>query len=448
MVMEKLALLGGKPVFDGVEVPEKLFKWPVFKQEDEDAILEVFHDNTMSGNLVTRKFEEEFAAWQQRKYAVACCNGTMSLQTAMWALGLKAGDEVICPTKTYWASCLSAQNLGAAVVFANVDPDTMCLDPDDLERCLSPWTKAIIVVHYYGHPADMDRIMAFAKKHDLKVIEDVSHAQGGMYKGKRLGTFGDIAAMSLMSMKSFSCGELGIMVTDDKAYYDRAVAYLHYERNNADNITTEGLEEYFHMPLSGMKGRANQLCTAYARVQLKDYDERIKDIRKAVNYFWDLLEGVPGIHAHRVDEKEGSTMAGWYIPHFIYRKEELGGLSIRLFSDAVEAETGFKSGVGGNLPLHIHPIFQTFDSMGLGKPSRIAFAHRDVRELDKGLERSEKIECGSLPYFRCYMPEIIELYAKAFRKVAENYEQLLDLQKENDGTLDGQWYGKVNKTDK
>ena len=106
--MEKLAILGGKPVIDeSVKIPEELFKWPLFGKEDEDAVLEVFHDNTMSGNLVTRKFEEEFAAWQGRKYAVACCNGTMSLQTAMWAIGLKAGDEIICPTKTYWASCLA-----------------------------------------------------------------------------------------------------------------------------------------------------------------------------------------------------------------------------------------------------------------------------------------------------------------------------------------------------
>lgn len=447
--MEKLAILGGKPVIDeSVKIPEELFKWPLFGKEDEDAVLEVFHDNTMSGNLVTRKFEEEFAAWQGRKYAVACCNGTMSLQTAMWAIGLKAGDEIICPTKTYWASCLSAQNLGVSVVFANVDKNTLCLDPDDLERCLSPWTKAIMVVHYYGHPADMDRIMAFAKEHNLKVIEDVSHAQGGMYKGKKLGTFGDISAMSLMSMKSLACGELGIMVTDDKAYYDRCVAYLHYERNNEDNITTEGMEEYYHMPLSGMKGRANQLCTAYARTQLKTYDAKIAELQKAINYFWDCMEGVPGIQAHRVDRSEGSTMAGWYIPHFIYNKEELGGLDIHVFADAVKAETGYYPGLGGNLPLHIHPIFQTYDGMGLGKPSRIAFAHRDVRELDKALKPTEEIECAEIPYFRKYLPEYIKLYADGFRKVAENYQQLLDVQNDAEGAMEGQWYGKVNKTDK
>ena len=442
--MEKLAILGGTPVLDPAKVPESLTHWPIFTQEDEAALLDVFHNNMMSGNTITVEFEKEFAAWLGTNYAVAATNGTMALQAAMYAVDLQAGDEMICPTKTYWASCLAAQNLGASVVFANVCPDTMCLDPEDLERCLSPWTKAIMVVHYCAHPADMDPIMAFAKKHNLKVIEDVSHAQGGLYKGKRVGTFGDVAAMSLMSGKSFSAGELGILITDNKEYRDRALAYLHYERNNEENIDTEYLQEYYHMPLSGMKGRANQLCTAYARVQLKYYDERTAEIRKAMNYFWDQLEGVPGIHAHRVDPAGDSNMAGWYCPQLIYHAEELGGLDIKIFVKALEAECGYCSGVGGNHPLHTHPIFQTHDLMGLGKPSRIAFAHRDVRELDKALKPTEQIQCASIPWFIKFQPEWLDLYAAAYRKVAENYEQLLPLQF-GDDIATGQWYGKVNR---
>jgi len=442
--MEKLAILGGTPVLDPTQVPDNLTRWPIFTQEDEDALLDAFHNNTMSGNTTTVEYEKEFAAWQGVNYAVAAANGTMALQAAMYAIGLQAGDELICPTKTYWASCLSAQNLGVSVVFANIQPHSMNLDPEDLERCLSPWTKAIMVVHYCGYPAQMDKIMAFAKKHNLKVIEDVSHAQGGLYKGKKLGTFGDVAAMSMMSGKSLACGELGMFVTDNKEYRDRALAYLHYERNNEENIDTEYLKEYYHMPLSGMKGRANQLCTAYARVQLKYYDERCVQIRKAMNYFWDQLEGVPGIRAHRVDESEGSNMAGWYSPQMLYYAEELGGLDPRVFVKAVEAECGFSAGVGANFPLHTHPIFQTFDLIGLGKPARIAYAHRDVRELDKDLERSEKVQCVSIPWFKTFQPKWLELYAAAYRKVAENYQQLLDLEKSSD-VAGGQWYGKVNR---
>ena len=443
--MEKLAYFGGEPVLDHKKVPEELFRWPIFTEEDEAAALEVIRKNKMSGNDITTIFEKEFAAWQERKYAVACCNGTMSLMASMFALGLKAGDEIICPTKTYWASCLSAQNLGISVVFANVDPETLCLDPDDLERCLSPYTKAIMVVHYKAYPCDMDRIMDFADSHGVKVIEDYSHAQGGHYKGKKIGTFGDIAATSLMSGKSFACGELGILVTDDRLYYERALAFLHYERNNPEMISDEYLSGYLNLPLSGLKGRANQLCTAIGRVQLKYYDERIKSIRAANTYFFDGLEGLPGIHCHRVDTADGSDMAGWYTPCVIFRPEELGGLNVGVFIDALKSETNFDFNIlGGNIPLHLHPLFRTYDGIGIGKPARIAYAHRDVRLLDKDLTPSENILVIDTPYFRKLMPEYIDMYIEAFRKVIRNAEILLKYgPKETGIEKTGQWYSAV-----
>ena len=193
--MSELAYFGGKPAIDTKEVPKDLFAWPIMTEEDEAAALDVIRKNSFSLTDVTIKFQEEFAAWQGRKYALAFCNGTASLLTAMFALGLGMGDEIICPTKTYWGSASVAANLGISVVFCNID-EHLSMDPDDIERCITPRTKALMVVHYFGYPADMDRIMAIAKKYNLKVIEDVSHAQGGLYKGKKLGTFGDIAAIS------------------------------------------------------------------------------------------------------------------------------------------------------------------------------------------------------------------------------------------------------------
>lgn len=235
MIEDKLKILGGPAEVSG-DVPAELFAWPYVNEEIENAVLDVVRRNKMSGTDITEQFEKAFAAWQQRRFGIAYANGTLALQAAMFAVGLGAGDEMICPTKTYWASCLSASQLGASVVFANVRRDDLCLDPEDLERCIGPRTKAVMVVHYSGHPADMDPIMEIAHKHGLKVIEDVSHAQGGRYKGRMLGTFGDVAAMSLMSLKSFSCGELGMLVTDKREYYERAMAYSHYERNNEKYI--------------------------------------------------------------------------------------------------------------------------------------------------------------------------------------------------------------------
>ena len=253
----------------------------------------------------------------------------------MFAFGLGCGDEMICASKTYWASCLQIYNLGATVVFADIEPDSLCIDPKDIERCIGPRTKAIMVVHYLSHPAKMDEIMAIAKKHNLLVIEDVSHAQGGLYKGQKLGTFGHVSAMSLMIGKSFATGEMGVLVTNDKEKYDRALAYSHYERNNAKYISTENLQKYANMPLGGMKGRVNQMCSAMGRVQLKYYDERCAEIRKAMNFFWDLLADVPGIQAHRVNEAEGSNKAGWYAARGIYKRDGLGGLPLSVVNEAI-----------------------------------------------------------------------------------------------------------------
>ncbi|MBQ8640880.1 MAG: aminotransferase class V-fold PLP-dependent enzyme [Clostridia bacterium] len=440
--MEKLALLGGTPVVSD-PMPADLFRWPIMTEEDEAAAMDVIRNNRFSATDITEKLQEEFAAWQGREYAIAYCNGTMSLTAAMFAIGLGMGDEIICPTKTYWGSVSQAINFGASAVFCNIN-EMLSMDPADLERCITPQTKAIMVVHYFGYPCDMDPIMEIARKHNLYVIEDLSHAQGGMYKGKKLGTFGDIAAMSLMSGKSFAAGELGMLVTDDRKLYERAMAFGHYERNNERYIKeSEDLKPYYHIALGGAKGRANQLCSALARVQLKYYDERCTEIRKAMNYFWDQLEGLPGIRPIRVDESTGSNMAGWYCPHGAYHPEELHGLPVGKFCEAVRAESGFPSWDGGNFCLHTHPFFQTFDLFNEGKPSRIAYAARDVRVDDIHLKSSETRYCFSVPWFKHFDREWIDKYAAAFRKVVENHLQLCE-----DVTDDGQggrWYGTENE---
>ncbi|MBQ9085129.1 MAG: aminotransferase class I/II-fold pyridoxal phosphate-dependent enzyme [Clostridia bacterium] len=439
--MSELALLGGTPAIQN-EPKDYLFGWPIITEEDEEAALYVIRNNLYSGIEITEKFQEEFALWQGSKYAVAYCNGTLSLTAAMFAIGLGMGDEIICPTKTYWASITQAMQFGATPVFCNID-ENLSIDPDDIERCITENTKAIMVVHYFAYPADMDRIMEIARKHNLYVIEDVSHAQGGMYKGKRLGSFGDVAAMSLMSQKSFAAGELGVLVTDQRRLYERAMAYAHYERNNPSYITeSEELWGYSNIALGGCKGRANQLCTAMARVQLKYYDERCLEIRRAMNYFWDLLEGVPGIRAIRVDESTGSNMAGWYAPHGTYHPEELGGLSVKRFCEAVRAEGFDKCWDGGNYCLHTHRLFHDYNLYGTEAPSRIAFAGRDVREDDALCAPSLDRLCFQVPWFKHFDKEWIEKYAYAFRKVAENYRELLPGDTERD--VGGRWFGTDN----
>ncbi len=449
MAKKKLAILGGEPQknMTRADVPAELLRWPIITEEDEAAALEVIRNNKFSGTDITQQFEKEFSEWLGTEYAICYTNGTMSLSAAMFAIGLGEGDEIICPTKTYWGSVSQAINFGASAVFCNIT-DMLSMDPDDLERCISPRTKAIMVVHYIGYPCDMDRIMAIAKKHNLIVIEDVSHAQGGLYKGKRLGTFGDVAAMSLMSEKAFAAGELGILVTSNRRIYERAMAFGHYERNNEKIIQEcDDLKDYFHIALGGCKGRANQVSSAIARVQLKYFDERCAEVRKATNYMWDLLEGLPGIKPIRVDESTGSNMGGCYCAACAYYPEELHGLTVRQFCDAMNAELGARWVMHGiNFCLHTHNFFKTFDLYKRGVPSRIAYNDRDVRELDEACKPSEEKYCFTIPWFKKYDKEWIEKFAEVFKIVVENHEQLLETAEKDDRSAQGgQWYGKENQ---
>ena len=433
--MKKLALLGGEPVFTKERAPKELFKWPILTQEDIDDVMDVVVNNKFSGTDITTKFQDEFAEWQGRKYALAFTNGTMSLTAAMFAIGLSEGDEIICPTKTYWGSVSQAAYFGAKVVFCNIKDD-LNMDPDDLERCITPKTKAIVVVHYFGYPCDMDKIMEIANRHNLYVIEDVSHAHGSMYKGKKVGNFGHIAAMSMMSWKVFAAGEMGMFVTDDRRLYERAIAFGHYERNNENFIEEcEELKDYFHIALGGVKGRVNQVCAALGRGQLKYYDERCAEIRRAMNYFYDLLEGLPGIKPHRIDESDGSHMGGYYSPQLLYFPEELGGLSSGRFAEAVKAELNGAGGckAGGNFCLHTHKYFKAFD------PRHSTTKKDDVAD-DEALDVSLKKECISVPWFKNLNKEWIERYAQVYKKVVENYQELLE-EDLNKNKIEGIWYG-------
>lgn len=401
-----------------------MFTWPIITQEEEDVVLEVLRAGKMSNTEVTMEFEKEFAAWHGVKYALAHNTGTAALQAAMWACGVGVGDEIIAPSLTYWASALPAFTLGATIVFAEVGDDTICLDPSDIEHRITERTKAIVPVHYCGYPCDMDAIMAIAEKHNIKVIEDVSHAHGGLYKGRLVGTIGHVGAMSVMSGKSLAVGEGGFLITNDQEIYERSVAWGHYERTGT-HLTLPELKQWAGLPQGCYKYRMHQLSSAVGRVQLRHYKRRVNEILKAMNYFWDLLEGVPGIKAHRPAKDSGSTMGGWYAAHGLYRPEELGGLSVQKFCEAVTAE-GCGTGAGANFPLHLHPMMNDCDIYGHGKPTRIANSNRDVRQPKGSLPVTEKIpeRCYGIPWFKHYRPQIIEEHAAAFRKVAEHADEL------------------------
>jgi perosamine synthetase len=430
---KRLALLGGEKSVKSNDA--EIFAWPIITDRHEQAVLEVLRAGQMSGIEITKEFERKYAESLGRKYGLAYHNGTAAILGAMYGLGIGVGDEVIAPSITYWASVAQAYTLGATPVFADVDPDTICIDPKDIEHRITPRTKAIVVVHYASMPADMDAIMKIAGKHNLKVLEDASHAHGALYKGKEIGTFGDVAAFSLMTGKSLAVGEAGILLTDDRRVYERALLLGHYIRH--DEITLEEFKPFVGLPCGGFKHRMHQLSSAFGLVQLELYSQQMAEIDKAMNCFCDLLENTAGIRLMRPAKGTNTTKGGWYYPHFKYVAQELGGLSLSRFCEAVRAE-GSICNPGCNKPLHLHPLFTTMDVYGHGRPTRIAYLDESVK-IEQYIEKlpvAENINgcVFEVPWFKHYRPDVIEEHADAYKKVVENYSALLagDSQKDTD----------------
>ena len=422
--MGKLAITGGTPVLKAQD--EGLFHWPIVNDAMRAAQAQVLETGNMSGTDIARRFEASFASWQERKYALSHNNGTNALNAAMFAVGLGPGDEIICTSVTYWASCTGALALGAAVVFCDIDPDTLQMDPASLEAHITPRTKAIMVVHYMAHPAPMDEIMAIARKHGLKIIEDVSHAQGGHYKGRKLGTFGDVAAMSLMSCKSFAIGEGGMLVTDDAEIFKRAVVFGHYDRI-IDVCTDEEMEGPKNIPWGGLKNRMHQTSAAIGLEQLKKHDAEIAEIDRAMKYFWKGISDIPGI-SMVYPKEEGSDKAGWYASRFLYDAAAFGGISNVTFCEALNAETCGGFSFGCNMPLHFSSVFFDLDIYGHGRPTASAFlpAGVDLRAETGALPNAERINMRVLgePWFKHDDHAKIDPYIEALRKVAANVGEL------------------------
>jgi len=430
---KNLAVNGGDKAIE--EFKNELCVWPIVTDEDREAIVGVLDNVAMSGTEITKEFEKEYKEWIGAEFALGYCNGTSALHAAMWACGVGAGDEIICPSITYWASCAAALSLGAAVNFADIDPKTLCIDPKDIEHRIGPKTKAIIAVHYSGYPADMDAIMEIAKRHKVKVIEDASHSHGSMYKGKHTGTLGDIAGMSMMSGKAFAIGEAGLMTTNTRSLFERCISFGHYARTGtASNfnavdaqVTDPELLKFAGIPLGGYKHRMNQWCAAMGKVQLKYYPERIAEIDKAMTYFCDLLDAIPGLKAHRPPKGSTLTKGGWYHAICHYMTEELQNVPVATFCEAVRAEGISLCHPGINTPLHTHKFFHEADIFNMGQPTMISFGQRDVRQGAGTLAVSEGIgeKTFTIPKFTTFNKEEIEKVAGAFKKVANNIAELI-----------------------
>jgi dTDP-4-amino-4,6-dideoxygalactose transaminase len=241
-----------------------------------------------------------------------------------------------------------------------------------------------------------------------------------------------------MTGKAFAIGEGGMLVTNDRSVYERALALGHYERHG--ELTLPALASGAGLPWGGIKNRMHQMSSAVGLEQLRKFPAEMAEIDAAMNHFWDLLQGVPGLGEHRPPRDSGSTMGAWYAPHAHYRPEELGGLSVKRFCDALEAE-GTKVMPGCNRALHPHALFSSIDIYGHGRPTQGAF-------LPPGIDNAQAQACLPvaagiqervlfIPRFVHFRKEAIERHARAFLKVVEHHRDLLP--GDDKTPVDGGW---------
>jgi len=254
--------------------------------------------------------EREFAEKMGVKYALAVNSGTTALEAALAALEVGPGDEVVLPAWT-WHSCFHAVvRMGALPVCAEID-ESFNLDPSRVEEAFSPRTKALMIVHLQGNPADMDRLLPLARKRGIRVLEDVSQAVGASYKGRRLGSMGDIAAASLQVNKTISAGEGGMVYTNDPVLFERAVRF--HDVGTLRQVHEERLGGAKLEPMPGSNFRMTEFTGAVLLAQVRKLDRIVGDIRAVARRVYEGIADLPGLRTRLLPDPAGELGVGVYL---------------------------------------------------------------------------------------------------------------------------------------
>jgi len=354
--MPELAVNGGTPVRTAPFHP-----WPVFDQCEEEALLGVLRSGKWwrfafgqgvelaepeeGERSQVALFQEEFARHHECRYGIAAANGTGTLEIGIRAMRLGIGDEIIVPAYTYVASatCILQNNL--VPIFVDVDPNTYNLDPARIEDAVTDRTRAIMVVHFGGQPADMDRILEIADRRGLAVIEDAAHAHGCEWKGRRAGSMGLFSSFSFQASKNMTSGEGGIICTNDPELAAECDSLLWAGRKVG--------RPWYEFHSLGWNYRMTEFQAAILRVQLRRLDEQVRHRQKMSKRLSRLLDEIQGICPLVQDDR--ATLNGYHIYMFRYDGPAIG-LPRAKFLEALAAE-GIPAFSGYTFPLYKNPMF-------------------------------------------------------------------------------------------
>ena len=373
--MTTLALLGGTPLRT-TPFP----RHPVVGEEEKKAVLDVLERGELStfiaapgryfnGGTNIKEFERRFAAHHDVAHAVAFNSATAALHAAVVAVGVEPGQEVIATPYSFTSSATCALMHNAIPVFADIEDDIFCLDPRAVERVISPLSKAVIPVHLFGHPADMDAFMALGRRHGLKIIEDCAQAPGARYKGRLAGTIGDCGIFSFTENKNITTGEGGMLITNDDAIAEAA----RMVRNHGEMVV-EGQKVRTYSPsMLGWNYRLTEMEAAFGIVQFGRMDRLNAARQELADYLTSKLTGIPGLAPPVV---RPSCSHVYYIYAMKYDAARTG-IPRATFVKALAAE-GIPFGAGYVPPLYLTPLYHE------NRP--FAFRHyTGAARYDKGL---------------------------------------------------------------
>lgn len=412
------AILGGIPA---VSINHDLSnRWPNLTHDDEKAVLQVMRDGNISTHKIIRELENAYSEFTGRSYALAHNNGTSALLAAFHSIGLQPGDEVLVPSATFWASVLPMLWVGAVPVFCESEKERLGIDPIDLEKNITPKTRAIVVVHLWGLPSKMTEIFDIAKRYDLKIIEDASHVHGAFWRGRPCGSLGDISVFSLQGDKLAPAGEGGIFLCNNYEYYEKAVCLGDITRI----IELQTPSRKFAATSFGIKTRIAPLSAAIGCNQLSRLKEHNNIRNKNLTYLSGKLEKLgfhtflPPDHIQRV-----------YFEYLIRYKETKHHLPIELLTEAL-----IKEGCQVTAPRYPLVHQQPFFTEG---------AFKKILRLPPG-EQVPSYENCSLPITEAVNKSLLKLpsfpgpdngildqYAHAFEKVMTYSNEIAEKINEN-----------------
>ena len=331
-----------------------------------------------SDGAFVKRFENEFGSYIGKKYAIAVTNGTSALEVALFAAGVKEGDEVILPSFTIISCAVAIIRLGAKPVLVDIEADTWSMNISQIEAKITSKTKVILPVHIYGHPVDMDPIVALADKYQLKVIEDAAEVHGAEYKGKKCGSLGDLSCFSFYANKLITTGEGGMVLTDSKEMFEKASAYRNLCFIKGDR---------FHHEELGYNFRMTNLQAAVGVAQLERIDEIVSKKRKIGKYYTERLSKISGLKL-QIEQPWAKTV---YWMYCIQLEPSLGIdakiMSERLKEKGIDSRPFFKG-------LHTQPALQTHLDLNNEKFPVTDESYRYGLYLPSGLNLTEEIVDG------------------------------------------------------